>query len=78
MFVITDNETLLCRAAILRGLAGKPPESLVDLIAAEKVIDFAAARARLRPPETLVRSLTRSLTNIDEAFAAAQRIPTDG
>ncbi|WP_426433690.1 hypothetical protein [Bradyrhizobium genosp. P] len=48
MFVI-DNETLLRRDAVLRQLEGKAAVTLVDVIAASKVIDFAAARARRQP-----------------------------
>jgi hypothetical protein len=75
MFVI-DNEELLVRATILRGVEGRPTESLADWAAAQKVVDFAAARARLRPPETFAKTLTRTLANIDAVFAS--RVPTDG
>jgi hypothetical protein len=74
MFVI-DNEALLHRDAIQRQLEGRP-SGLVEMITAEKIVDFAAARARLRPPETFVKSLTRTLANIDAVFAS--RVPTDG
>jgi hypothetical protein len=50
MFVI-DNETLLCQEAVRRCIDGKPTSSLAEWAAAQKVVDFAAARQRLRPVE---------------------------
>jgi hypothetical protein len=78
MFVIDD--TALVRHAAGLYLAGKPTNSLCDWAAASKVVDLAAARARLRPPappEPLTRSLMRTLANIDAALAP-RKAPTDG
>jgi hypothetical protein len=75
MFVI-DNEALLHRDAIQRQLEGRP-SGLVEMITAEKIVDLAAARARLRPPENFVTSLTRTLANID-SVCSSRRDPTDG
>jgi hypothetical protein len=49
MFVI--DEAALCRNAMRLYLEGKPTGSLAEWAAAQKVVDFAAARARLRPME---------------------------
>jgi hypothetical protein len=49
MFVIDD--TALIRYAAQRYLEGRPMESLADWAAAQKVVDLAAARQRLRPVE---------------------------
>jgi hypothetical protein len=73
----TDNAALLTRSASRLCLEGKPTESLADWATTQKVIDFGAARARLRPPETFVKSLTRTLANIDAVFAS-RKAPTDG
>ena len=75
MFVI--DEAALVRNSSRLHLEGKPTGSLADWAAAQKVVDFAAARARLRPPETSANSLTRALANIDAA-SASRRAPTDG
>jgi hypothetical protein len=75
MFVI--DEAALSRNAARLSLEGKATESLADWAAAQKVVDFAAARARLRPPESFARSLTRTLANIDAVFAS-RKVPTDG
>jgi hypothetical protein len=45
MFVI--DEAALCRNAMRLYLEGKPTGSLADWAAASKVVDLAAARARL-------------------------------
>jgi hypothetical protein len=45
MFVI--NEGAFLRDGVKRALDGRP-SSLVELVQAEKVVDLAAARARLR------------------------------
>lgn len=58
MFVI-DDAALVRHAAGLY-LEGKPTNSLADWAAASKVIDLAAARARLRPPEFPTRCPEKS------------------
>jgi hypothetical protein len=75
MFVI-DNEAMLHRDAIRRQLEGRP-SGLVEMITAGKVVDLAAVRARLRPPETFAKTLTRTLANIDAVFES-RKAPTDG
>jgi hypothetical protein len=64
MFIV--DPTALARNAALLHLQGKPTDSIAERVAAEKVVDLAAARARLRPPEP--GSLASSLKIIAEAF----------
>jgi hypothetical protein len=52
MFII--DATALARNAARLYLEGKPTDSLADRVAAAKVVDLSAARARLRPPEPTV------------------------
>jgi hypothetical protein len=47
MFVI--DATALARDAARRYMLGQPTDSIADRVAAGKVVDFGAARARLRP-----------------------------
>jgi hypothetical protein len=49
MFVI--DEAAFVRNATRLYLEGKPTSNLADWAAAQKVVDFSAARARLRPVE---------------------------
>jgi hypothetical protein len=58
MFIIQSDSMSLCADAIARLLR---PGALVDQVVADKVVDIAAARARLRPTpakESLASSLT--------------------
>jgi hypothetical protein len=49
MFIIDD--VALARTSALRYLEGRPTDSLAERVAASKVVDLDAARARLRPAE---------------------------
>lgn len=53
-------------AVLHRFLDGKPLDTMVDQVAREKVVSFADARARLRPPEP--GSLAVKMQDIDDAF----------
>jgi hypothetical protein len=46
MFV--DDETALASEAARRLMLGDPTDSIADRVGAEKILDFGAARARLR------------------------------
>jgi hypothetical protein len=46
MFII--DAAALARDAARRYMLGEPTDSLADRVAAEKVVEFGAARARLR------------------------------
>jgi hypothetical protein len=47
MFVI--DPAALARHAVLKYLQGEPTNSIAEMVAAEKIVDLDAARARLRP-----------------------------
>jgi len=74
---MTIDDAALAREAARLYLEGKPTDSLSERVAASKVVDIGAARARLRPPESFTKSLMRTLANID-AVRAESRPLTDG